>query len=209
MVKIKKKRKVLIITFSVCFTVNLSLVVLFNGWVNLGKYSVYYAQHLPHKAGTNPVMVAVFNNLDAIYIPNANYNVPFGGAEVKTTKDTISYFFEPLKASYIYVEKSSTADPTLVFEQSRSSNYVYCIKNITDGYSYSYYFTGKGELKAKTKALYTYTSYDEIACPLIKQDFSQIKFFQNELYGTIVAHRQIPKINLQWIYNLLNERKFN
>jgi hypothetical protein len=96
--------------------------------VNLGKYSVYYVQHLPHKAGTNPVMVAVFNNLDTIYIPNANYDVSFGGAEVKTTKDTISYFFAPLKPSYIYVEKSSTADPTLVFEQSRSSNYVYCIK---------------------------------------------------------------------------------
>ncbi|MFK5277694.1 hypothetical protein ACI3RH_13480, partial [Lactococcus lactis] len=97
MEKVKKKRKVLIITFSVCFTVNLSLVVLFQGWVNLGKYSVYYAQHLPHKVGTNRVMVAVFNNLDAIYIPNANYNVPFGGVRVKTSEGDIEYRFEGFK----------------------------------------------------------------------------------------------------------------
>ncbi|KSU12102.1 hypothetical protein LMG8526HA_01388 [Lactococcus lactis] len=207
MVKRKKNYRPLIILGSVGIFFVLFITILINGWINLGKYSVYYAQNLPHKTGTNPVMVAVFNNTDSIYIPNANDDVPFGGAEVKTTKDTISYFFAPLKPSYIYVEKSSTTDPTLVFERSRSSNYVYCIKNITDGYSYSYYFTGKGELKSKTKALYT--NYDEIACPIIKQDFSQIKFFQNELYGTIVAHRQVPKINLQWLYNLLNYRRFN
>lgn len=31
---------------------------------------------------------------------------------------------------------------------------------------------------------------------------------QNEMYGPIISHRKVPKINLQFIYNFVNEGKF-
>ena len=104
MVKRKKKHCTLVVAGSISFSIILLFIALIYVWLNLGKYSVYYAQHLPHKVGTNPVMVAVFNNLDAIYIPNANYDVPFGGVRVKTSEGDIDYRFEGLKNNDISVE---------------------------------------------------------------------------------------------------------
>lgn len=110
MVKGKKKHRTLVVAVSISFSVIFLFVALIYIWLNLGKYSVYYAQHLPHKVGTNPVMVAVFNNLDAIYIPNANYDVPFGGVRVKTSEGDIDYRFEGLKI--------------MIFRFSRKENYL-------------------------------------------------------------------------------------
>lgn len=178
MVKIKKKRKVLIITFSVCFTVNLSLVVLFQGWVNLGKYSVYYAQHLPHKVGTNRVMVAVFNNLDAIYIPNANYNVSFGGVRVKTSEGDIDYRFEGLKINDISVFKKGE----LSFSLKPEAGGLDLIDFVTP---YTYNFNSKGEFISVT--------YSEETTPkTIKPTLQYIIIVKeklNEMYGFIVSHR--------------------
>lgn len=165
---------------------NLSLVVLFQGWVNLGKYSVYYAQHLPHKAGTNPVMVAVFNNLDAIYIPNANYNVPFGGVRVKTSEGYIDYRFEGLKNNDISVFKKGE----LSFSLKPEAGGLDLIDFVTP---YTYNFNSKGEFISVT--------YSEETTPkTIKPTLQYIIIVKeklNEMYGFIVSHRQAPKINLQ------------
>lgn len=198
MVKGKKKHRTLVVAVSISFSVIFLFVALIYIWLNLGKYSVYYAQHLPHKVGTNPVMVAVFNNLDAIYIPNANYDVPFGGVRVKTSEGDIDYRFEGLKNNDISVFKKGE----LSFSLKPGAGGLDLIDFVTP---YTYNFNSKGEF-------ISVTSSEETTPKTIKptlQDIIIVKEKLNEMYGFIVSHRQAPKINLQWIYNLFNYWRFN
>lgn len=198
MVKRKKKHHTLVVAGSISFSIIFLFVALIYVWLNLGKYSVYYAQHLPHKAGTNPVMVAVFNNLDAIYIPNANYDVPFGGVRVKTSEGDIDYRFEGLKNNDISVFKKGE----LSFSLKPGAGGLDLIDFVTP---YTYNFNSKGEF-------ISVTSSEETTPKTIKptlQDIIIVKEKLNEMYGFIVSHRQAPKINLQWIYNLFNYWRFN
>ena len=48
------------------------LIIIGYGHHNFRVYSIYYAQNIPHKSGTAPVMCAVIDNLNSIYIPNLN-----------------------------------------------------------------------------------------------------------------------------------------
>ncbi|KSU19496.1 hypothetical protein LMG9449_0727 [Lactococcus lactis subsp. lactis] len=198
MVKGKKKHRTLFVAVSISFSVIFLFVALIYIWLNLGKYSVYYAQHLPHKVGTNPVMVAVFNNLDAIYIPNANYDVPFGGVRVKTSEGDIDYRFEGLKNNDISVFKKGE----LSFSLKPEAGGLDLIDFVTP---YTYNFNSKGEFISVT--------YSEETTPkTIKPTLQYIIIVKeklNEMYGFIVSHRQAPKINLQWIYNLFNYWRFN
>jgi hypothetical protein len=198
MVKGKKKHRTLVVAVSISFSVIFLFVALIYIWLNLGKYSVYYAQHLPHKVGTNPVMVAVFNNLDAIYIPNANYDVPFGGVRVKTSEGDIDYRFEGLKNNDISVFKKGE----LSFSLKPEAGGLVLIDFVTP---YTYNFNSKGEFISVT--------YSEETTPkTIKPTLQYIIIVKeklNEMYGFIVSHRQAPKINLQWIYNLFNYWRFN
>jgi len=198
MVKGKKKHRTLVVEVSISFSVIFLFVALIYIWLNLGKYSVYYAQHLPHKVGTNPVMVAVFNNLDAIYIPNANYDVPFGGVRVKTSEGDIDYRFEGLKNNDISVFKKGE----LSFSLKPEAGGLVLIDFVTP---YTYNFNSKGEFISVT--------YSEETTPkTIKPTLQYIIIVKeklNEMYGFIVSHRQAPKINLQWIYNLFNYWRFN
>lgn len=198
MVKRKKKHHTLVVAGSISFSIIFLFVALIYVWLNLGKYSVYYAQHLPHKAGTNPVMVAVFDNLDAIYIPNANYDVPFGGVRVKTSEGDIDYRFEGLKNNDISVFKKGE----LSFSLKPGAGGLDLIDFVTP---YTYNFNSKGEF-------ISVTSSEETTPKTIKptlQDIIIVKEKLNEMYGFIVSHRQAPKINLQWIYNLFNYWRFN
>jgi hypothetical protein len=198
MVKGKKKHRTLVVAVSISFSVIFLFVALIYIWLNLEKYSVYYAQHLPHKAGTNPVMVVVFNNLDAIYIPNANYDVPFGGVRVKTSEGDIDYRFEGLKNNDISVFKKGE----LSFSLKPGAGGLDLIDFVTP---YTYNFNSKGEF-------ISVTSSEETTPKTIKptlQDIIIVKEKLNEMFGFIVSHRQAPKINLQWIYNLFNYWRFN
>ncbi|MDG4963336.1 hypothetical protein OGZ33_03645 [Lactococcus lactis] len=198
MVKRKKKHCTLVVAGSISFSIILLFIALIYVWLNLGKYSVYYAQHLPHKVGTNPVMVAVFNNLDAIYIPNANYDVPFGGVRVKTSEGDIDYRFEGLKNNDISVFKKGELSFSLKPEAGG-------LDLIDFATPYTYNFNSKGEFISVT--------YSEETTPkTIKPTLQYIIIVKeklNEMYGFIVSHRQASKINLQWIYNLFNYWRFN
>ncbi|MCT1182407.1 hypothetical protein EFL99_03785 [Lactococcus lactis] len=186
MVKGKKKHLTLVVAVSISFSVIFLFVALIYIWLNLGKYSVYYAQHLPHKVGTNRVIVAVFNNLDAIYIPNANYNVPFGGVRVKTSEGDIDYRFEGLKNNDISVFKKGE----LSFSLKPEAGGLDLIDFVTP---YTYNFNSKGEFISVT--------YSEETTPkTIKPTLQYIIIVKeklNEMYGFIVSHRQAPKINLK------------
>ena len=68
---VKKRRRKFLKVFLPIIIFILSLLLIFlYGHHNLRVYSIYYAQNIPHKSGTDPVMCAVIDNLNGIYIPN-------------------------------------------------------------------------------------------------------------------------------------------
>ncbi|WP_259764891.1 hypothetical protein [Lactococcus lactis] len=198
----RKKHQALIITLSVCLAMIFSWILLFSIPGNLDEYSVYYAQHLPHKGGTNPVMVAVFNNMEYIYMPNEQ---PYDAAGIRKMKNN--------NKEEVYFQVDDIRDPGYI-SIGRGENMTAELSNGEDdhGFGYSlnvfngplYNFSSNGTLVSMGSpgyAGYTRTP-DQKSKRLLNEKL-------NEMYGQIVAYRQVPKINLQWIYNIFNYWRFN
>ena len=203
MVKRKKKHHTLVVAGSISFSIILLFIALIYVWLNLGKYSVYYAQHLPHKIGTNPVLVAVFNNYDSLYIPKFNFDTnsaPFGQYE-------IFYHMSTLHGRWISVSDRENKELEYTLGNGQDSMYSLDVLKPKQGKPDTYNFLGNGILSSviyydspNSKGRIEHSD---------KEDIEDSDKILSTMYGNIVSHRQVPKINLQWLYNLLNERKFN
>ena len=203
MVKRKKKHCTLVVAGSISFSIILLFIALIYVWLNLGKYSVYYAQHLPHKIGTNPVLVAVFNNYDSLYIPKFNFDTnsaPFGQYE-------IFYHMSTLHGRWISVSDRENKELEYTLGNGQDSMYSLDVLKPKQGKPDTYNFLGNGILSSviyydspNSKGRIEHSD---------KEDIEDSDKILSTMYGNIVSHRQVPKINLQWLYNLLNERKFN
>ena len=89
----------IILVFSIGVVVFLGLSVY--AYSNLKYYSVYYAQQMPHKEGTEPDLVMLLENMGSIYTPKIEgirYDDD-GGNAIENTKEvlffsnSICYFF--------------------------------------------------------------------------------------------------------------------
>ncbi|MFQ6365284.1 hypothetical protein [Lactococcus lactis] len=195
MVKRKKNYRPLIILGSVGIFFVLFITILINGWINLGKYSVYYAQNLPHKTGTNPVMVAVFNNTDSIYIPNAEYDEWSGGYKVRNEYQTI------------YYKPGDIRDPGYISIEKGGEQQLYLCNGSISEYSLTDFHETKIYNFSSNGTLVSLGTSENTSSPTIK-DREIVNEKLKEMYGPIVSHRKVPKINLQFIYNFVNEGKF-
>ncbi|MDU0400506.1 hypothetical protein LMG8526HA_01390 [Lactococcus lactis] len=177
-------------------------------WSNLEQYSIYYAQHLPHKTETDPVMVAVISNLDSIDIPNAKDNGG-NGLILKEGATEIFYYFDidGLKSSYISIDYNDNPEVNIIFKRASIPKYRYEIDYIKDGNTQAYYFDKSARLKEIQK--WKKTDYEGISQAITDSSLKNVKNYQNQLYGELVKQREVPKINLQSLYNLVNEGKFN
>lgn len=89
-----KSLKGIIIGIILVFSIG---VVLFLGlslyaYSNLKYYSVYYAQHMPHKEGTEPDLVMLIENMGSIYTPKIEgirYDDDGGNAIENTKTETV------------------------------------------------------------------------------------------------------------------------
>ena len=61
--------KTVIIIIGIIATIFLVIIPLYREY-NLKKYCIYYAQHMPHAQGTDPVLYMVANNLDWVNEPD-------------------------------------------------------------------------------------------------------------------------------------------
>ena len=149
------------------------------GFVNLKSNSVYYAQRTPHKAGMEPVLMEVTRNLDWIYAPDIK---------------GIKYDYDGYRNIY---NNKYGRDEGANFAYLFSEEYSY-----DDGNFLLYTFDKRFRLISvwNVKTLeFTSKSVDVSA---IKRDIFRV-------VQPVVDAQPEPLINLQWIYDWVNNERFN
>ena len=139
---------------------------------NLKYHSVYYAQHIPHKEGTEPDIVMLVENMGWIYTPEI---------------DGIRYVDDGTNA--IINTKSKT------FLTKSLGSFLYDKDNMAIGFDSTFRFEDVGYFSEEAKR--TKVNESKIKRE-IRKDFSPIMKVQTK-----------PLINLQWLFNLLYQSRFN
>ena len=141
-------------------------------FINLKSNSVYYAQHIPHKKGTEPDLVMLIENMDWIYTPKI---------------DNIRYDDDGANAIINTKSKSSLTKSLGYF--------LYDKDNMTIGFDSTFRFED--------------VSYFSEEAKRTKVNESQIKREIREDFSPIMKVQTKPFINLQWLFNLIYQSRFN
>ena len=141
-------------------------------FINIKFNSVYYAQHIPHKEGTEPDLVMLVENMGWIYTPEI---------------DGIRYVDDGTNAILNTNSKS--------FLTKSSGSFLYDKDNMTIGFDSTFRFEDVGYFSEEAKR--TKVNESKIKRE-IRKDFSPIMKVQTK-----------PLINLQWLFNLLYQSRFN
>ena len=139
---------------------------------NLKYHSVYYAQHIPHKVGTEPDLVMLVENMGWIYTPEI---------------DGIRYDDDGTNA--IINTKSKT------FLTKSLGSFLYDKDNMAIGFDSTFRFD--------------HVSYFSEEAKRTKVNESQIKREIREDFSPIMKVQTKPLINLQWLFNLIYQSRFN
>ena len=141
-------------------------------FINLKFNSVYYAQHIPHKKGTEPDLVMLIENMDWIYTPEI---------------DGIRYDNDGTNAIINTKSKS--------FLTKSLGSFLYDKDNMTVGFDSTFRFED--------------VSYFSEEAKRIQVNESKIKREIREDFSPIMKVQTKPFINLQWLFNLIYQSRFN
>ena len=141
-------------------------------YCNLKFNSVYYAQHIPHKEGTEPELVMLVENMGWIYTPEI---------------DGIRYDDDGTNAIINTKSKS--------FLTKSLGSFLYDKDNMTIGFDSTFRFEDVSYFSEESKRT--------------KVNESQIKREIREDFSPIMKVQTKPFINLQWLFNLLYQSRFN
>ena len=141
-------------------------------FINLKYHSVYYAQHIPHKEGTEPDLVMLVENMGWIYTPKI---------------DNIRYDDDGTNAIINTKSKS--------FLTKSLGSFLYDKDNMTVGFDSTFRFED--------------VSYFSEEAKRTKVNESQIKREIREDFSPIMKVQTKPFINLQWLFNLIYQSRFN
>ena len=141
-------------------------------YCNLKFNSVYYAQHIPHKEGTEPDLVMLVENMGWIYTPEI---------------DGIRYDDDGTNAIINTKSKS--------FLTKSLGSFLYDKDNMTIGFDSTFRFEDVSYFSEEAKRIQVNESKIKRE---IRKDFSPIMKVQTK-----------PFINLQWLFNLIYQRRFN
>ena len=138
---------------------------------NLKYHSVYYAQHIPHKEGTEPDLVMLVENMGWIYTPKIdNIRYDDGTNAIINTK------------SKSFLTKSL-------------GSFLYDKDNMTVGFDSTFRFED--------------VSYFSEEAKRVQVNESKIKREIREDFSPIMKVQSKPLINLQWLFNLIYQSRFN
>ena len=138
---------------------------------NLKYHSVYYAQHIPHKEGTEPDLVMLVENMGWIYTPKIdNIRYDDGTNAIINTK------------SKSFLTKSL-------------GSFLYDKDNMTIGFDSTFRFED--------------VSYFSEEAKRVQVNESKIKREIREDFSPIMKVQTKPVINLQWLFNLIYQSRFN
>ena len=141
-------------------------------FLNLKYHSVYYAQHIPHKVGTEPDLVMLVENMGWIYTPEI---------------DGIRYVDDGTNAILNTNSKS--------FLTKSSGSFLYDKDNMIIGFDSTFRFED--------------VSYFSEEAKRIQVNESKIKQEIREDFSPIMKVQTKPFINLQWLFNLIYQGRFN
>ena len=159
-----------ILVFSIGVVVFLGLSLY--AYSNLKYYSVYYAQQMPHKEGTEPDLVMLIENMGSIYTPKIEgirYDDDGNNAIENTKTETV---LSNSMGNFLYHKNRVTVDFDSTFR----------FFHVTDL---------SGEQPKK-----------EINEAEIKQEI-------REVFAPVIDAQSKPFVNLQWLFNLLYQDRFN
>ena len=142
-------------------------------FINIKFNSVYYAQHIPHKEGTEPDIIMLMENMGWAYTPEI---------------DGISYDDD---GSYAITREKGTK--TSILDLSGDT---------------FYFFSGSGESYLFNRNFSIQDAFDE--------HYHKIKYKQRkvqkeirETVQPVIDEQSKPLINLQWLFNLIYQSRFN
>ena len=141
-------------------------------FINLKFNSVYYAQHIPHKEGTEPDLVMLVENMGWIYTPEI---------------DGIRYVDDGTNAILNTNSKS--------FLTKSSGSFLYDKDNMIICFDSTFRFED--------------VSYFSEEAKRIQVNESKIKREIREDFSPIMKVQTKPFINLQWLFNLIYQSRFN
>lgn len=142
-------------------------------FINLKFNSVYYAQHIPHKEGTDPDLVMLVENMGWIYTPEI---------------DGISYDDD---GSYAITREKGTK--TSILDLSGDT---------------FYFFSGSGESYLFNRNFSIQDAFDE-HYHKIKYNQRKVQKEIRETVQPVIDEQSKPLINLQWLFNLIYQSRFN
>ena len=140
---------------------------------NLKYHSVYYAQHIPHKEGTEPDIIMLMENMGWAYTPEI---------------DGISYDDD---GSYAITREKGTK--TSILDLSGDT---------------FYFFSGSGESYLFNRNFSIQDAFDE-HYHKIKYNQRKVQKEIRETVQPVIDAQPKPLINLQWLFNLIYQSRFN
>ena len=146
---------------------------------NIKSNSVYYAKHTPHKEGTEPVLMMVVDNLEWIYTPEI---------------DGIEYDFDGGNCVY---NNNLSKDSTYFVEYGNGKEYRYY-----DGIRITYGFNSQFSL------IYVDDDFNK-KIPLNQLDINSVKHNIYNLLRPVIDAQSKPRVNLQWLFDIIYKDKFN
>ncbi len=142
-------------------------------FINLKFNSVYYAQHIPHKEGTEPDIIILMENNGWIYTPEI---------------DGISYDDD---GSYAITREKGTK--TSILDLSGDTLFFF----LDSGESYM--FNRNFSIKAAFDKRYHKINYNQ----------RKVQKEIRETVQPVIDAQPKPLINLQWLFNLIYQSRFN
>ena len=142
-------------------------------FINLKYHSVYYAQHIPHKEGTEPDIIMLMENMGWAYTPEI---------------DGISYDDD---GSYAITREKGTKTSVLSF---------------TNGTLF--FFLDSGESYLFDRNFSIQHAFDK-RYHTIKYNQRKVKKEIRETVQPVIDEQPKPLINLQWLFNLIYQSRFN
>ena len=140
---------------------------------NLKYHSVYYAQHIPHKEGTDPDVIMLMENMGWAYTPEI---------------DGISYDDD---GSYAITREKGTKTSVLSF---------------TNGTLF--FFLDSGESYLFDRNFSIQHAFDKLY-HTIKYNQRKVQKEIRETVQPVIDAQPKPFINLQWLFNLIYQSRFN
>ena len=142
-------------------------------FINLKFNSVYYAQHIPHKEGTDPDVIMLMENMGWAYTPEI---------------EGISYDED---GTYAITREKGTKTSIL----GLSGDTLYFSSASGDGYLLNHDFSIKTALDKR----YHKIKYNQ------RKVLKEIR----ETVQPVIDAQPKPLINLQWLFNLIYQSRFN